>query len=397
MKLSTLVLGASLSLNVAIVALSVMGRTTAPVPLNRSAAATDSKTAPRSTNSAGVESSAWAATTSDDPAALLDRLRAAGFPLRLLRAIATEQVRQQFAPRRAALEARVAQQPFWESGTRDPQLQAALQELQREQEKALQELLGSEAKPDDAAVGLLRRRFPDWPDDKIAAIELAQKAHQERMRAIRGPAEQFAAEKIAHEEVAALLTKEELDNYELRTSRDANTLRSRLAAFDATEQEFRTLFALQRAYDANYSPLLARGNTTPEAMRERRDAQVQLNEQIRSTLGDERFAAYQRSADASYQQTSRLVARLELPPVAADQLYAVQQDVQQRATTLRTDRTLTPEDRNAQLAALAAEAETKATTTLGSRGFEAYKQYGGSWLQNLQPRPAPPRDMPIGR
>jgi hypothetical protein len=40
--------------------------------------------------------------------------------------------------------------------------------------------------------------------------------------------------------------------------------------------------------------------------------------------------------------------------------------------------------------ALAAEAQTKVTDALGSHGYEAYKQYGGNWMQQLQPRPVTP-------
>ena len=35
-------------------------------------------------------------------------------------------------------------------------------------------------------------------------------------------------------------------------------------------------------------------------------------------LGADRFAEYERATDYNYRQTSQLVARLELPPAAAD-------------------------------------------------------------------------------
>lgn len=394
MKISTFILGASLSVNVAIVALLIAQSTSGPVSLPPTSASGAKGSAVSDPLARSGERSPLADLPLDDPAKLLDRLRAAGFPPHLWRAIVAAQVRQQFAPRRAALEARAAQQPFWEAGLEDPQLRAAHEEIRQEEDQALQAILGAEAKADEASRGLLRQRFPDWPEEKIAAVERAQKAHQERMREVRRPAEQFAAEKIAHEEVARLLSPEELDNYELRTSRDANTLRARLGNFEVSEQEFRTLFALQRAFDADHSPLLIAG-LDPEGVRARNAAQQQLNEQIRNTLGDERYALYQRSADSNYQQTSRLVARLELPASTADQLYAMQQDVQRRAAALRADQTLTSEIRSAQLTALAAEAETKATAVLGPSGYAAYKQYGGSWLNAVQSRATPARIAPV--
>jgi hypothetical protein len=45
---------------------------------------------------------------------------------------------------------------------------------------------------------------------------------------------------------------------------------------------------------------------------------------------------------------------------------------------------------NAQLTQLQAEALARVTPILGStRALDAYKQYGGTWLVSLVPRPAP--------
>src|SRR5207244_972841 len=88
---------------------------------------------------------------------------------------------------------------------------------------------------------------------------------------------------------------------------------------------------------------------------------------------------------------SQLVARLELPSETTNQVYAMQQDFQQRVGAIRGNTSLPVADRNAQFANLATEAQTKITALLGSRGYDAYKQYGGQWLQQLQsPRAATP-------
>jgi hypothetical protein len=54
--------------------------------------------------------------------------------------------------------------------------------------------------------------------------------------------------------------------------------------------------------------------------------------------------------------------------------------------------TASPEERTQQFTALEQEAIARITPLLGSAsGVEAYKQYGGSWLQSMVPRPIPPR------
>ena len=126
-------------------------------------------------------------------------------------------------------------------------------------------------------------------------------------------------------------------------------------------------------------------------MRARTAAQKQLMDDIKAAVGDQRFADYQRATNSSYRQASQLVGRLELPPETANQVYALQQDLQQRAGTIRRSAG-SAEAAMAELTALAAEAKAKVTAALGDRGFEAYKQNGGQWLQNLAPRPPPPKN-----
>ena len=115
-----------------------------------------------------------------------------------------------------------------------------------------------------------------------------------------------------------------------------------------------------------------------------------MREQIKALLGPERYADYQQASQPQYQQLNALVARLDLPLSAAAQVASVQQDVQQRVAAVRADRKLSADARTAQLVALAQEAATKITATLGARGLEGYKQNGGQWLNQLTPRPKAP-------
>jgi hypothetical protein len=52
---------------------------------------------------------------------------------------------------------------------------------------------------------------------------------------------------------------------------------------------------------------------------------------------------------------------------------------------IRRDTTLSAEQRNTQLTQLSQEATSKISNTLTPRGLEAYKNYGGYWLQNITP------------
>ncbi len=392
MKISTLVLALSLAANVALVAVFVAGGNSAH-PTATVERASVARAAPAK---AAVNAETWSALQNEDRRAEIAKLQAEGFPPAVIRAIVLAQVMESFAARRKALEG-ASDTAFWLPPSRDPNAQAALRALYREQGKLLKDLLGPD--PDNSTAAQLRRQAPELPADKIDQLAQIRERYDEQRQDVyanfRGGSllpeerEKIAAlDKAMHTEFAGVLTPEELETYDLRTSNTANNLRYNLAAFDATEQEFRALYKLQSAFDDQYNGLVMAG-MSDEQRRARMDAQKTLDQNIKLALGDERYADYQRATDYSYRTTTQLVARLELPPETTNQVYAVQKDIQQRVTALRTDRSMSMDDRNAQIAALATEAQTKLTAALTPRGYEAYKQYGGNWLQMLQPRPMP--------
>ncbi len=312
----------------------------------------------------------------------------------MIRAVAKAQIRERFATRRKALEAADASTPFW-LPNHDPKLQAEQRALAREEQKALQELLGPD--PESGVAAGFRRSLPNVAPDKILLLAEIRERYNERTRELyadaRGSllpeeaAKLPALEKAMYAEVAALLSPAELEEYDLRVDRTANQLRYTLSAFDANEAEFRTLHRLQRSFDDQLGTI--QPGASPEQMRARSDAQRQLQEEIRSALGPDRYADYQRATDYNYRRTTQVVERLSLPPETANELYALQKSAQQRATDLRRDGTPMA-DRPAHLRAIVSEAEEKISARLGPTGLEVYRQYAGTWLNNIAPRPTPP-------
>jgi len=91
--------------------------------------------------------------------------------------------------------------------------------------------------------------------------------------------------------LAQILTPEELREHELQTSWTAINLRNQLATFQPSATEFAAIHDLQKAFDdefVHYS-----GNRTDAATLQRKEfAQQQLEAQIRSQLGEQRYADY---------------------------------------------------------------------------------------------------------
>ncbi len=412
MKLSPLLLASSLAANAALVIAFVVGSagdsaSTPSTSSDTSAAAAGAARRAGPPGQAGVDPKLWSKLPGNDWPALIASLRAKGYPPAVIRAILAAQIDEGFRARRKALEPTAGDTPFWKNPTRDPKMMAALRDLGREEQKILKDLFGTDPSADDPMSAVYEeRRLGGVPAEKHDQVRQIMQQFDdlrndiyERARGGGGtisilPDEQAKLNQLdlaQHAEIAKLLPPQELEDFDLRTSPTAESLRYQLTAFNATEDEFRALYRLQAAFDNQWGRLYS--TPSQEEMRARGVAQGELLKQIETALGSDRFAAYQRATDYGYRQASTLVARLELPPETADQLYTVQKDVQKRMQTIATDRSLPPDQRTQQLAALAEEATTKVTAALGQRGFEAYKQNGGQWLQNLIPRPpAPPRN-----
>jgi hypothetical protein len=410
MKLPSLLLIGSLAVNAAVLALyfsksSAAGdaaATGAAPTASARGGATGTGPSPAATTAAAHDSlkQAWAELQTGDLTTLVARLKAAGFSPSMIRSIVAAQVNEQFSARRKELLGQRDEQPFWKSqrnGFLDPKAMAALRELGKEQTALMKSLLGADALGGDEALAWQRRQFGNLAPEKLTQLQSINSDYSELQQEIYAKAngvmlpedrEKLAfleKEKLA--DIMKTLTPQEYEDFQLRSSPTANRLREQLASFNVSEAEFRAIFKIQSEFDNQYD--FRNGPPSPELMRGRSDAQKQVQAQILAALGPERAADYKQATDPNYQQVSRLVTRLELPPATTQQVVTLQQDIQNRARAIQTNRDLPAADRNAQLAALQQEATTKLSTTLTPRGLEAYKQNGGYWLENLKPRPMP--------
>ena len=406
MKPSALLLAGSLAANAALVAFFVLRPTTSPSAAVAAASPGPQRGAAAGTADAKATDPApasseklWAQLQSGNLATLADRLRAAGFPPAMVRALVAAQVNEQFSARRKGLLAGQEERAFWKSQQNfflDRKNQAALRALGKEQNDLLKSLLGADGIPGgDETLAWQRRQFGNLPADKLTALQNINNDYSELQQEIYTKANglmlpedrtQLAfleKEKLADMQKA--LSPQEFEDYQLRSSNTANQLRSQLATFNATEAEFRALYKVAAVVDEQSGSAGPFGPRNPGDFQAR---QAALLAQTQAVLSPERFAEYKQATDPQSQQINRLVARLELPAATTQQVVAVQQDIQTRARALQSNRDLPAADRAAQLAALSAEATAKLTTALTPRGLEAYKQNGGFWLENLKPRTA---------
>ena len=398
MKIATVLLTGSALLNAAFIGVIAAGLATKATPSARSDL--PQATTPTPSNpSAGP--TAWSTLEDADLAKERDRLRAEGFPPQLLRAILSAQISERDAARRKALEPADVDHAFWRRQRPDPQAMAALRDLNRAERKELEDLVGPD--PEHVAGERFIRQIPGLTPDKAEELQAITDRYNRQRQDLfsRGPLDTGAQQSLQdidrqmHAEFAAVLTPEQLEEYDLRASRTAQQLQYSLAVFDPSEAEYRALYKLQSAFDQQFQPTF--GAVDPTQMRARTDAYKQLQSDIAAALGPQRYAEYQRDTDYSYRTTTQLVARLQMPPETADNLYAIQKDYQQKVQDVyRTAREAgSPGSTWQQLSALQQEATAKVATALGGNAtaVEAYKTYGGQWLSRMVPssqvRPGP--------
>ena len=110
-----------------------------------------------------------------------------------------------------------------------------------------------------------------------------------------------------------------------------------------------------------------------QADAKRAEAERTLQEQIRSVLGEERYAEYQRTRDPVYRSINSAGVEAGLPKDSILQAYAAQKALQEESQRILVDPNLTPEARTQALQDMQANAQK---TMLDLLGPDLAKRYG---------------------
>lgn len=314
----------------------------------------------------------WSEVESADYPVYIANLRRIGCPESTLRDIILADVNQLFAPRYAALGAQAPELAWWgRLDARQPlraELAEALRGLDREKRALLVRLLGEEAV---AAMNLPETRPAALREDAALAYlpEAKRGAVQEILRryeAVRAwqqaqwkglPSdERDAREKALREarqaELAALLTPEELREFQLRDSPTATALREDYGRANLTEAEFRRLYDLRREFEQR----------NPEA---RRDDWKRLEQEFANALGPERYADVQRQNDSMWRALQDLAGPRGLTPDALQQALTIKQDYTDRLARAVGTMFADPRQDPQPLRDIAAEMDARLAAILG--------------------------------
>jgi hypothetical protein len=345
----------------------------------------------------------WRMVESEDYRKYITNLRAIGCPEETIRDIIVADVNKLFEQRRREITASTNRFEYWKGGNVfasviDPDRIEKLQELDKEKRALLRELLGvePEQKPEFLANFNPFETMLDFlPASKQSQIMDVYMKYQAKMaKTLNGGTTDAddmkamqKAQKEMDAELAAMLSPQDYREYQLRMSQTAMTMRTQLGSFEPTQQEFDKIFDLRKGFDDEFGMFGGMGSTR-EDQQKRASAQKELDAQIKTLLGEQRFAEYQRSQDWNYQNLYRITEKYGLSKESANKVYDMQQLAQAEAAKVRSNKDLTPEQRQEALKGIRTETEKSIQDVLPDKAWNSY-QSQAYWLNNISREPTP--------
>ena len=186
-------------------------------------------------------------------------------------------------------------------------------------------------------------------------------------------------------DLAALLTPQELEDYQMRTSRITASLRTPLSIMDATEAEFRAIYRIQAPFADLLYPAsdIVRHSFSDEQWQQRREAQQKIADQLKQVLGDARYTDYARASSYEFQQLYRLVQQENLPTTTAARTFDLRDTAAQESQRIFNDQALDPEQKRAALQTLAQNTSAQIVGLLGANAGNAYVK-SARWLSYFE-------------
>ncbi len=305
----------------------------------------------------------WSEVESPDYPVYIANLRAIGCPEQTIRDIIIAEINAVYAKRRAT-EVTTPEQQWWRSEPDPMIVQTAarkLRDLEEERHALLTRLLGPDWESGDLA-SLPRPSRPgialDGPVLGVMSAEAKQavedasvraQAHlQEYLQSQQQQGKNADPEELAklrqqtRNELAGILTPQQLEEYLLRYSQGATDLRNALGElkyFNATSNEFRSVFRATDSIDLQIQ-LLGDGNDANTVLA--RNSLLQQRENaVKQALGPARYEQYTLLHDPAYQD-AWATAQQAGTPDAAKTIYELNVATAQQRSAIRANTNLSP-------------------------------------------------------
>jgi hypothetical protein len=340
----------------------------------------------------------WNSVESTDYREYIGNLRRIGCPESTIKDIIMTDIMRLYAARRGQFYHNGREFKFWETNEKRKlnvkQLEEREQQLaliDKEIPAVLRELLGINYERE------LNRYFVDTNEDE-RRLNFVSEEKRSRLLALRDEIETMrekahgagdanvTREELAHidehrrKTLASILTPTELEEFELRTSETADRLRNELIGFNPTEEEFRQIYARQRAFEERFASV---DPNDQEAQAAKFIEQSRMDAEIRQQLGEGRYAELQQAREPEFQSAVLFTELYELPQSTAATIVEIKQVAERGRIALFANRNIPAESRAEALRAIQTETEQSLLEILGPKVMSSYTQSSGKWIQDL--------------
>lgn len=263
----------------------------------------------------------------------------------------------------------------------------AMGKLEREFREVMRKAFG-----DDEEFGMFgSSRFRFLPPAKREEIRRIERDYEEMTAEVQRQQEGISLasdrpklellQKEKERDILAALTPEERELNDLYNSPVANNVRNRYGDLIQTEQDFKKIYALQKAFDEQF-PQRRESGQRPNVPAGYTEAQRKLNDDIRAIIGEDAIATYRRDNDQDVRALNALQTRLNLPADTVEQVSVLRETYATQSQAINANTSLTPAQRREQLTVLANQAKSEAAAKLGQEGAEAYASRS-AWIGML--------------
>ncbi len=312
----------------------------------------------------------WREVESADYPTYIANLRDIGCPEQTIRDIIIADINALYA-RKLATEVTTPEQQWWRSKPDPAIVRAAadkVRALNEERRALLTRLLGPNWESGDLAnlprpsrpgvvldgpvLGMLPAEAKQAVQDISARAQSRMEDYLEAQRLQGKPADPVELARLrqqTRDELTRALTPPQVEEYLLRYSQNANNLRTelgRMKFFEATPDEFRSLFHATDSIDQQLD--LLTGNNDPNAVAQRNALLQQRDSAMKLALGADRYQQYQLLQDPLYRDAFA-TAQKSGDPGAAATLYQINLAAAQQQAAIRSDTNLTEEQRAIEL------------------------------------------------
>ena len=355
-----------------------------------------------------VEPFHWSQIEADDYQTYVDNLRRIGCPEETIRDLVKQDLDKLYDQRKADILSKApARKEYWKTGNPSAlsrpssATSSQMAQLDREKNEVLGDLFGSQGmaainRPSplararsQAKSGYAMDFIPEETKAELNTLErefgseLLKKMAQGATDA-QDMAEIRQLRQDRDGRIATMLTPDQKMEYDLRKSPTAANMRLQMDGFDPSEDEFRDIFAARKAFD-NEHGVVPGSSISPADAEVRQFAEQEMNNQIRSSLGDDRYQDYMRQTDYDYKSIHKITQRQGLGENISAQVYQMKGSAEELAREIRMNPGLAIEERQMQLGQIRNETSRSIESMLGGQGAAALQNQAGgrNWLNNI--------------